>query len=46
MGLTGVDKLKLSKYIKEHAINDMYYLEMCDYLGKRGKIKAQGQIPV
>ena len=39
MGLTGVDKLKLSKYIKEHAINDMYYLEMCDYLGKRGKIK-------
>lgn len=39
MGLTGVDKLKLSKYIKEHAIGDMYYLEMCDYLGKRGKIK-------
>ena len=39
MPLTGVDKVKLTKYFKEHAIDDLYYYEMCDYLGKRGKIK-------
>ena len=38
MGLTGVDKIKLNKYIREHAIDDLYYVNMCDYLGKRGKI--------
>ena len=37
MGLTGVDKIKLNKYIREHAIDDLYYVNMCDYLGKRGK---------
>ena len=39
MPLTGVDKVKLNKYLKEHAIDDIFYFDMCDYLGKRGKIK-------
>ena len=39
MPLTGIDKVKLNKYLKEHANGDIYYLDMCDYLGKRGKIK-------
>lgn len=39
MALTGIDKVKLNKYLKEHANGDIYYLDMCDYLGKRGKIK-------
>ena len=39
MPLTGIDKIKLNKYLKEHANGDIYYLDMCDYLGKRGKIK-------
>ena len=38
MPLTGVDKIKLNKYLKEHATGDIYYIDMCDYLGKRGKI--------
>ena len=38
MALTGVDKVKLNKYLKEHANGDIYYIDMCDYLGKRGKI--------
>lgn len=38
MALTAVDKVKINKYLKEHAIDDIYYLEMCDFLGKRGKI--------
>ena len=38
MTLTGVDKVRLNKYIREHAIDDLYYYSMCDYLGKRGKI--------
>lgn len=38
MALTGVDKIKLNKYIREHAIDDIFYIDMCDYLGKRGKI--------
>ena len=39
MALTGIDKVKLNKYLKEHANGDIYYLDMCDYLGKKGKIK-------
>ena len=39
MPLTGVDKVKLNRYLKDHAIDDIFYYEMCDYLGKRGKIK-------
>ena len=38
MALTGIDKVKINRYLKEHANGDIYYLDMCDYLGKRGKI--------
>ena len=38
MALTGVDKVRLNKYIREHAIDDLNYYSMCDYLSKRGKI--------
>ena len=38
MGLTGVDKIKLNKYIREHAIDDIFYTDMCVFLGKKGKI--------
>ena len=39
MTLTMVDKMKLSKYLKEHAVTDIYYLDLCDAIGKRGKIE-------
>ena len=38
MAITAVDKMKIGKYLKEHSVGDIYYLDMCDYLGKRGKI--------
>ena len=38
MALTGIDKVKINRYLKEHANGDIYYLDMCDYLGKRDKI--------
>lgn len=38
MAITAVDKNKINKYLKEHSIGDLYYLGMCDALGKRGKI--------
>lgn len=38
MAITAVDKMKLSQYLKAHAVGDIYYLDMCDYLSKRGKI--------
>ena len=38
MALTGVDKVRLNKYIREHAIDDLNYYSMCDSLSKRGKI--------
>ncbi|MBE6150373.1 MAG: hypothetical protein E7162_00950 [Firmicutes bacterium] len=38
MAITAVDKIKLNKYLREHAVDDIYYLDMCDALGKRGKI--------
>lgn len=38
MAITAVDKMKLTQYLKSHAVGDIYYLDMCDYLGKRGKI--------
>ena len=38
MALTSVDKLKIHQHLKEHAVNDIYYLDMCDAIGKRGKI--------
>ena len=39
MVLTMVDKMKISKYLKEHAVGDIYYLDLCDAIGKRGKIE-------
>lgn len=38
MAITGVDIVKINKYLREHAIGDIYYLDMCDAIGKRGKI--------
>ena len=38
MAITAVDKMKIGKYLKEHAVGDIFYLDMCDYLAKRGKI--------
>lgn len=38
MALTAVDKVKINKYLKEHASDNIYYLDMCDAIGKRDKI--------
>ncbi len=37
--LTAVDKMRINKYLKEHAVGDIYYGDMCDALSKRGKVK-------
>lgn len=36
MALTTVDKVKINKYLKENA--KIYYLDLCDAIGKRGKV--------
>lgn len=38
MALTPVDKMRITKYLKEHAVDDIYYLDLCDAIGKRGKV--------
>lgn len=38
MAITAVDKIKINKYLKEHNINDIYYLDMCEAIGKKSKI--------
>ena len=38
MAITAVDKVRINKYLKEHALEDICYLDMCDALGKREKI--------
>ena len=38
MPITGTDKIKIKKYIKEHAIGDIYYADMCDALNKKVRI--------
>lgn len=38
MSITAVDKIKINKYLKECSIDYLSYLDMCDALGKRGKI--------
>ena len=38
MAITTVDKVKINKYLKEHSVDELNYLEMCDTIGKRGKI--------
>ena len=39
MAITPVDKIKIIKYLKENPIGEIYYLDLCDALGKRDKIK-------
>jgi len=38
MPITGTDKIKIKKYIKEHALGDIYYADMCDALNKKVRI--------
>lgn len=38
MAITAVDKIKINKYLKENAIGNIYYQDMCDALGKKVKI--------
>lgn len=38
MALSVVDKVKINKYLKEHALGDICYLDMCEAIGKRDKI--------
>lgn len=37
--LTTVDQMKLNKYIREHALGDLYYVNMCEAIGKVNKVK-------
>ncbi len=39
MALTMVDKIKITNYLKTHAVDDIYYLDLCDAIGKRGKVE-------
>lgn len=39
MAITPVDKIKIMKYLRDNPIGDIYYLDLCDALGKRGKIE-------
>ena len=39
MSITPIDKVKIMKYLRENPIGEIYYLDLCDALGKRGKIK-------
>lgn len=39
MAFTITEKMKIIKYLKEHAIDDIYYQELCDILNRKGKIK-------
>lgn len=38
MAITATDKVKIKKYLREHALGDIYYLDMCDAIGKKEKI--------
>lgn len=38
MAITVVDKKKINEYLKNHAAGELYWGDMCDYIGKRGKI--------
>ena len=35
MALTSVDKTKISKYLRDHAVEEIYYIDLCDaaYVG-------------
>lgn len=39
MALTSVDKMKIAKYLRDHAVEEIYYIDLCDALCKRGKIR-------
>lgn len=39
MALTAIDKVKVAKYLNANAISNLCYLDLCDALGKRGKIR-------
>jgi len=36
--ITPVDKIKINKYLKENEIGEITYLNMCEAIGKKGKI--------
>lgn len=38
MAITTTDKIKINKYIKEHALDEIYYLDLCNALCKKKKI--------
>lgn len=38
MPITAVDKVKINKYLKEHSNSEICYLDLCDAIGKRGKV--------
>ena len=38
MAITLVDSIKITKYFKENPIGEIYYLDLCEAIGKRGKI--------
>ncbi len=38
MAITPVDKIKIMNFFKRNPIGEIYYLDLCDALGKRGKI--------
>ena len=37
--LTNVDKMKIIKYIRENPLGEIYYVNMCEAIGKVNKIK-------
>jgi predicted phosphodiesterase len=39
MAITPVDKIRIMKFFKDNPIGEIYYLDLCDAIGKRGKIK-------
>lgn len=38
MSITPVDGIRIMKYLKSNPIGEIYYLDLCDALGKRNKI--------
>lgn len=39
MAINAVDKVKIVKYLKENPVGEIYYLDLCDAVGKRNKIE-------
>jgi len=38
MAITAIDKIKITKYLNSHSLDDIYYLDMCEAIGKKDKI--------